>query len=227
MTTRSIVSLLSSGSSSFVSSVTETQTYRNIAFLLLRLPLGIVYFSVFLTGIAVGISLVPLVVGIPILAGVLGLADYAGVFEAKICRRFLGMDIEHAPVHDATEEPLVQYLKKTLTEPRLYLLVVYYLVSMFVGIATFTAVIVVFSVGVSLIVAPLVYPFSFTNYQVPELGSTGGSVVVDTLPEALVASLIGFGILFAGIYFSTIAATVHGRFTSAVIQNGTGSHQGS
>ncbi|MFT4948969.1 MAG: hypothetical protein ACI9CA_001100, partial [Natronomonas sp.] len=47
--------------------VTDGMTYRRIVYLLLRFPLGMAYFTTFMTGLALGVALVPLGVGIPIL----------------------------------------------------------------------------------------------------------------------------------------------------------------
>ena len=55
------------------------ETYANLAYLLARFPLGIAYFTVLITGLSLGVGLVPIVVGIPILAGVLALGGYIGV----------------------------------------------------------------------------------------------------------------------------------------------------
>lgn len=210
-------STVGSGRTGLFSPVTDPQTYRNLAFLLLRFPIGIAYFTVFVTGLAVGVSLIPLLIGIPILAVVLGFADYAGVFEAKLCRQLLGVDLHHSPAHDPSEKPMVAYLKATLTAPRLYLLVGYFLASQFVGIATFTTVLVLFTLGVSLTVAPLTYSLPFAKYELPELGGAGGEFVVTTLPEALLLSVVGLTILFVSVHVVNALATAHGSVTAAVL----------
>jgi len=63
------------------------ETYHNLAYLLTRFPLGIAYFTTLVTGLSLGVGLVPVVVGIPILAGVLALGGYIGVIEAGLLRR--------------------------------------------------------------------------------------------------------------------------------------------
>jgi hypothetical protein len=210
-------SALASGFSSLLAPVTDRQTYRNVVFLLLRLPLGIAYFTLFLTGIALGVSLVPLLVGIPILGVVLGFGGYAGLCEARILRGVLDTEIDHTPPHDSREEPLVPYVKATLTDPWSYLLVGYFLASLFVGIGTFTFVVVVFSLGIALVVAPVAYPLSATQYQAPQFDWAGGRVVIDTLPEAVAVSAVGVVVLVAGIHGANALAAGHARITAAVL----------
>jgi len=62
----------------------DDKTYRNIVYLLLRFPLGLAYFTTSVTGVSLGVALVPLAVGIPILGAVLGLADYVALVEAGL-----------------------------------------------------------------------------------------------------------------------------------------------
>lgn len=218
MSTHATESLSVSGLSRLFGPCTDPQTYRNIVFLLVRLPLGIVYFSVFLTGLALGISLMPLIIGIPILGAVLGFADYVGVFEAAVFKRLLGVDITHSPVHNPTKEPLVPYLTAVLTDPWSYLLVGYFLASLFVGIGTFIFVVVVFSLGISLAIAPLAYPLPFTQYDAPHFDWAGGRVVVDTLPEALLVSIVGLMILLAGVHLANALATGYSRLMTALVR---------
>lgn len=208
-----------SGFGSLLAPVTDPQTYRNVGFLLLRLPLGTAYFTVFVTGLVLGASLTPLVVGIPIVGVVLGFGSYVGVFEARILNRFLGTNLTCSPAHDPMEEPLVPYVKATLTDPRSYFLVGYFLVSMFVGIGTFTVVVVVFTLGIALAVAPIAYPLPFVQYEAPQVDWAGGTVVIDTVPEALAASAVGVIVLLVGIYVSNALAAGHARMTAAVLSD--------
>lgn len=46
------------------------KTYATILYLLLSLPLGIIYFTVAITGLALSIGLTPILIGIPLFFGV-------------------------------------------------------------------------------------------------------------------------------------------------------------
>ena len=78
---------------SFFSVVANPQSYLNIVYLLLGLPLGIAYFVFLVTGISVGFSLVVIWVGVPILALVL-LGSWAMCrFERVLANTLLKEDI--------------------------------------------------------------------------------------------------------------------------------------
>lgn len=115
------------------------QTYTNVVYLLARLPLGIAYFTVFVTGLTLGLSLTPLIIGVPILAGVVGLGGYVGVIEAQLLRRLFGREVSYN-VADPGELSIIDYLKTVATTPRNYLLVVFALGSFVVGLHLFVAI---------------------------------------------------------------------------------------
>lgn len=73
-------------------------TYRNALYLLLALPLGILYFVALVAGLSVGISLVVVWVGLPILLATLLAWRAAAGLERVLARRLLGADIQ-SPLH--------------------------------------------------------------------------------------------------------------------------------
>jgi hypothetical protein len=185
--------------------VADGETYRNLAYLLLRFPLGVAYFTTFVTALSLGVALTPLLVGIPILAGTLGLANYAGVLEVRLARGLLGVDATWEPT-DATDLPLWPYLKTVGTDPHNYLLVAYLLATFFLGTSLFVVLVTGLVLAAALAVAPLAYPLPFTNYEIPTSVTVGelsvGPVVVDTLPEALAASVVGVALGVALLHLS-------------------------
>jgi hypothetical protein len=204
------------------------KTYANLAYLLARFPLGIAYFTVLVTGLSVGMGMVPVVVGVPILAGVLALGSYIGVIEAELLRRLQGRDVSVTPA-DPTALPITEYLKMVVTAPRNYLLVAFGFGSFVIGIPLFVAITVVFSVGLALAVTPFVYwipgyGYDFTGPRgTVEVGSffvDVGSVVgasINTLPEALAASAVGVVICLAGLHATNLSAWVLAGLTERTL----------
>ncbi|ERG94001.1 sensor domain-containing protein [Haloquadratum walsbyi] len=139
---------------------TRRQTYLNLLYLLARFPLGIAYFTIFITGFSLGVSLIPVMVGILILAGVVGLAGYVGLIEVELLNKLYGQDVSYS-VADPRELSITPYLKAIVTIPRNYLLVLFAFVSFVIGLHVFVAIIVGFTLALTLAVAPLVY---FTGY---------------------------------------------------------------
>ncbi|RCU44221.1 sensor protein [Haloplanus salinus] len=204
------------------------ETYANLAYLLARFPLGIAYFTVLITGLSLGVGLVPMVVGIPILAGVLALGGYIGVIEAALLSRLRGRDISIPPA-DPTELSVPEYLKAVVTSPGNYLLVGFGFASFAVGIPLFVAITVVFSVGLTLVATPVLYWIPGVEYEFTglrgsiEVGSSSvdaGSVVgtsINTLPEALAASAVGVVVCLGGLHAVNLSAWLLAGLTERLL----------
>ena len=61
--------------------VVQRQTYRNVVYLLLSLPLGLLYLSVLTTGFLLGLGLIVTLVGIPLLLTLFVGSRYLVAFE--------------------------------------------------------------------------------------------------------------------------------------------------
>ncbi|MGG3280261.1 sensor domain-containing protein [Paenibacillus solani] len=67
------------------------KTYATILYLLISLPLGIIYFTVAITGITLSIGLTPIFIGIPLFFGVAKLLNGIVNFEQSMIRQILGL----------------------------------------------------------------------------------------------------------------------------------------
>jgi hypothetical protein len=67
------------------------KTYATILYLLLSLPLGIIYLTVAITGLALSIALTPIFIGIPLFFGVAKLLNGIVMFEQSMIRQILGL----------------------------------------------------------------------------------------------------------------------------------------
>ncbi|OBZ10737.1 hypothetical protein A8L34_19405 [Bacillus sp. FJAT-27264] len=72
------------------------KTYATILYFLLSLPLGIIYLTVAITGVALSIALTPLFIGIPLFFGVAKLLDGIVKFEQSMIRQILGLPVQPA-----------------------------------------------------------------------------------------------------------------------------------
>ncbi|ERG94442.1 sensor domain-containing protein [Haloquadratum walsbyi] len=211
---------------------TRQQTYLNVVYLLARFPLGMVYFTIFVTGLALGVSLVPVVVGLPILAGVIGLAGYVGVIETKLLNKLYGRDMSHT-IADPQALSITEYLKAIVTAPCNYLLILFAFGSFVIGLQMFVAIIVVFTLALTLAVAPLVYWIPGIEYELTQASGTVdvGSVAIDlgsmtgasinTLPEALVVSALGIICCFVGLHVINLIAWAFRTLTLRLLKFGT------
>lgn len=194
--------------------LTDGQTYKNLLYLILRFPLGVAYFTVLVTGSALGVGLAVLLVGFLVLALTVAGATYAGSIEALLANRLLGTDIQYEP-HDLTEKSLVEYTKCVLTDVRSYVLLAYMLATFPVGIALFTLIVVFGTFTLVSVLAAVTYWLPFTEYQVTDMGGT--TVVIDTLPEALLFAVAGLVVGYLGVHVCNLIAQAHGRVTAAIL----------
>lgn len=73
------------------------KTYATILYLLISLPLGIIYFTVAITGLALSIGLTPIFIGIPLFFGLAKLLNGIVAFEQSMIRQILGLPAPAAP----------------------------------------------------------------------------------------------------------------------------------
>jgi hypothetical protein len=157
--------------------VVRPQTYRNLLYLLISFPLGILYFVTMITGLSVGAGTAVILVGFLVLAVAFGLARLFGGLEREITKALLGATFETRP-------PMPRGVRAILTDGRSWSTVIYLLIRFPLGIASFVTS-VIFLVSIPIMAAPLVY--TFFPYSIFQIDGT----MVTTSEEALLMSLIG------------------------------------
>ena len=78
--------------------VVQRQTYRNVVYLLLALPFGLLYFSVLTTGFLLDLGLSVTLVGIPLLLALFVGSRYLVAFERWLTIHLLDLDIPASEV---------------------------------------------------------------------------------------------------------------------------------
>ena len=194
----------------FVGVAVDPQTYRNLAYLLLAFPLGILYFTVLWAGGATGVSLVPLfLLGVPVLVAVMALAVHLIQLEARLASGLLNSDVAYEPPRP-TDETAVEYAKRLVTEPQSYLAVAYLLSKFVIGIAAFVALTTAASVSAVLVLAPVLYDLPETQYNF-------GVWSVTTLPEAFGVAIVGLLVGLLSLHTFNLGAAALGRYTELMI----------
>ncbi len=142
----------------------DKQSYRNMLYLLLSFPLGLIYFIVLVTGIVLGISTLVIWIGVPILLFVMSAWWQAAAFERSIAMRWLGVRI--APLSSPSRTPMTwwQRSQARLSNPMTWKTLAYLLLKFPLGILSFviTLVMLVLSLVialVALIIGLLTAPF--------------------------------------------------------------------
>lgn len=134
--------------------VGEPQTYRNLAYLLLGLPIGAIWFCVLVTAVAIGVGTIPLaLLGIPMLVGCWYLTRALANVERATTAAFLGRHTPHAAM-DAPSGNLWQQLRSMSGDRARWREFGYLMLRFPVGIATFTAATALLGTSAAVAYAP-------------------------------------------------------------------------
>jgi len=155
--------------------VRDGRTYLRILYLFLAFPLGILYFTVIITGLSTGAGLAIVIVGFPILAlTMLAWLLFARV-ERELAIHLLGANVRPMSISDSVTRTLWQRLQKTLADPVTWKSLVYVLIEFPFGIVAFTLATTLISVSLALILYPVGYIVATALYR-PFPGSPDGLV---------------------------------------------------
>ena len=134
----------------------QKQTYLATLDLLLDLAFGVLWFTLFITLLSVGFSLLITLIGLPILTFAMIAARYAGNIERRRVRTFLVTDIDtpvrRPPKNDGWFEQLIAPFRDTSTYRDIFYVT---LVQPILGLINFVVAVVAWSVPLWLMTLPI------------------------------------------------------------------------
>ena len=220
----------------------QLRTYEVLLYLALAFPLGIGYFVGTVVGLSLGISLSVFLIGLPILAATLGGVVLVAAAERVMARRLLGADIRTPSWGLSEASRLRDQVVTVLTAPVLWGSLIFVLSKLAVGVAAFTVIVVVLSLGLSLLGAPLYYdmPGASVGLFLPEPIRRELSLVVpweqfevgisfivrltswevSTLPGALLLSVFGGFVLLLGLNILSAGGWICARWAELTLGSG-------
>lgn len=160
--------------------ITQPQAYRNIAYLLLSFPLGILYFVITVTGVALGASLSIIGIGLIILLILAVLLRGVATIEAELAQTLLGVRFQPASPAPMRREG---WLGQLLCDSYTWRSLLFGLIKFPLGIISFVLTVVGLSVPLALASSAILYRFVPLN--------VGPGYTITTLNEALFMSVIG------------------------------------
>jgi hypothetical protein len=182
---------------SFFGVVTKGRSYLNILYLLLAFPLGIAYFIFLSFGWSFGLGTLIIWIGLFVLLAVLGLSWLLSAFERQQAIHLLGAEVEPMwPAADETSEldqPRSNWdrFKDFLSNKVTWTGMVFLLLKFPLGIASFVAAVTALSVSFSFLLMPFFYRWDAASI---------GFWDVDTLPEALLCTILGALLLVVSLH---------------------------
>ena len=219
---------------SFLAAPVRTQTYLNLAYLVLAFPLGLIYFVCVAVSLTFGIATSIVLVGLPLLAAVVAAALVVAGFERRLTGWLLDVDVPRGS--ELAGESRRERLRSLATEPGTYAPLLYVPLKFVVGTVAFVVLMNALVTGVALLSVPLHYGepglyvglptdrpvelhpalhFGWNRLLVGvEAVVTIDAWQVDSLAEALAAAGAGVLLLLVGLAFLNWLAGAHGRLTA-------------
>ncbi|MEF8853606.1 MAG: sensor domain-containing protein [Haloarculaceae archaeon] len=209
----------------------RVQTYANLLYLALTLPLGACYLAVLAVGLALGGSLLVVLVGAVVVLGLLYVLRELAAFERALADGLLTVDVparESAPPAAPTESVV-----HVLTDLRTWTGVVYVASEFGLGVAVFVAMTLLSLTSLVLTLAPLSYqnvnigvippggavsfsPTVVFELQTWEVGLTVPvrltAWTVDSFGEALLLSTVGLLFAFVSLHLLNLLAWAMGWY---------------
>jgi len=188
----------------------DRRTYGVVAYLLLGLPLGILDFTLVVTGLSVGLGLVVTLVGIPLLVMTLLLARALATLERRLARSLLVAPMPRR-IARADEGPglLWARLRSLLAARRTWAEMGFLLIRLPLGIIDFTVAVSVVALMAWGLVAPIV--------AAAGAATTIGSWTIDTVAESLVVLPVSLLFLLVGPRILLGWGAVTGRVATAML----------
>lgn len=195
--------------------VARPQTYRNIGYLLLGLPLGTAWFTVLISGFTTAVSLlVVALLGVPMLVGMWYATRAFANLERATTSALLGGRLPLAPMAStARGNPWVQLRAMSRDRDR-WRELAYLLLRFPVGIATFTA-------AVTAVATPLLVAYAPFNVRYVDEHPFGDGALssrmedVASSPWAWLLVPLGLAMLVASLHLLNALARACGRWTRA------------
>jgi Putative sensor len=145
----------------FFTAPLRLRTYTNLLYLLLAMPLGILYFVFLTVGLTTGLGLTIVWIGIPILALIFAGSWGLAAFERQLAIHALGADVPPM-LPPAGSQPATGFLKQVgafLSNPVTWKGMAFLFLKFPLGIVSFIAVVTMLATSAGLMLAPIAWYF--------------------------------------------------------------------
>ncbi len=201
--------------STFFRVARDTQSYRNMLYLLLSFPLGLCYFVFLVVGIALGVGTLIIGIGVPILLFTVAVWWQLAQFERRMAMRWLGIAIPPLTYPSSTRMTLWQRAQSRLTNAMTWKTLTYLLVKFPLGIFSFVVTITLFAITLSITILGLVLGL-LTAPCILLYTLLWGTTDINIQRYLLLASL-GFGLTLVTLHVLNWLTFVSGQFARAML----------
>jgi hypothetical protein len=176
------------------------QTYKNLLYLLLAFPLGLVYFIFLAVGLATGFGLAIVWIGLPLLALVFAGSWALAAFERQAAIHLLGADVAPMLPPPSTEarpsRTIWQQAGDFLRNPVTWKGMGFLLLKLPLGIVSFVAIVGLLTTSSALLLAPIFWAFGDLEIDGQVFQADGLIFQTGGPGGPWLCALIGVGLLF-------------------------------
>ena len=173
----------------------KNSTAANITYLLLSFPLGLCYFILVVTGIALGVGTLVIWVGLPILFVTLLMVRGMATIEQRIAASLLHVSFPYNTVQEVPQQNLMRRFSSILRDPSTWTSMIYMVLKLPLGIISFTLALVLPIVSVAVTALPLAYLVGLFVDVI--LFKNGIHATAEIIPNFIIAGTQFDGTMFA------------------------------
>jgi len=166
------MSLIAQSQPGFFEVMASRRAYTTLLYLLLSMATGILTFTYAVTGLSLSLVLAILIFGIPVAVAFLAGTRLLAVAEVHLLKVMVGAEASEAPDLLPTGEGFLGRLKALVSDRRTWTSLLYFLLLMPLGIAYFTTLVTLLSVGLGLLAAPVARLFQVSGAFNLDIGGT-------------------------------------------------------
>jgi len=185
----------------------DPKAWGALLYMLISMITGVVYFTWAVTGLSLSISFAIFIFGL--LFAVFFTVSLRGLalLEGRIVEGLLGVRMPRRTTFLQKDMTWLESLKTNLTDKKVWLSILYFLLQMPLGVIYFTVIVTSFTLSVSLMAAPLVQ--SITDFPLLMIGGMRYFLPAWSTPLFL---LLGFLIWTITMHLGRWIGSLHGKY---------------
>jgi uncharacterized membrane protein len=200
----------------FFGVASDWRTYGGLLYALIALPLGVLYFSWVVTGLALSVGLAILIIGVPFTLMFIFSVRLLALFEGRVVELLTGQRMPRRLATEAPVKGLWPRIKAMLTDIRTWTAMTYMVLQLPLGVLYFIIATVGLIVPAALVIGPLVEAVSGKN-----IIQFGGQPQLEAMMAnpaiMLVLAVAGFFLFFLTLHILRAMTRAHGKYAEVVL----------
>jgi len=184
----------------------QGRTYLNILYLLIMLPLGIIYFTIIIIGLSLSLGLVIIFIGILVALLFLVLVRGISTLHLYYASSLLGFELPPKVETGTTAKGFFDNVKNMLADTKTYTSMIYMFFELPLGIIYFTLIITFLSVSFAFISSPVLWIIN----DVGEIYLSYDWPWTSDFSDTIFLMLVGIILFFGTLHISNLLAKVEG-----------------